>query len=421
MSDYENLVMAGRAQLWCWRLEDALAVFDAALRLRPREAAAHYLRGEALFLLRRLDEALAAHQAASVHGIAPDGTIGSAMSGMVPGDFAWMSHMLRGDFESAWRLADADRERRNRAGIGGAGWPRHLRPVWDGSPLDGRHVLVRCYHGLGDTIQFMRYVPLLARRGRSVSVEAQPELLSLLATVSGLARLLPLSPEEDRSAVDLGCDAEIDATELPHAFRTTLATIPEPAPLLVDPAHIAEARRRLETLGGRLKVGVVWASGAWKPERSLALDELAPLADLPGLCLVVLQRGPEYECWRRRGGGPPMRDGLASDDVADTAAAIAALDLVITPDTMIAHLAGTLGVPVWVMLHFTADWRWLLGRSDSPWYPSMRLFRQPAPGDWDSVVGEVAAALARLAEGPTRRPVTPVPAAAAGAAALPRR
>jgi hypothetical protein len=418
---YEDLIAAGRAYLRRWRLHDALAAFDAALRLRPNEAATHYLRGEALFLLRRLDEALAAHQAASTHGIAPDGTLGDAMSGMVPGDFAWMSHMLGGEFESAWRLADADRERRRRAGIGCAGWPRHLRPVWDGSPLDGRHVLVRCFHGLGDTIQFIRYVPLLARRAQSVTVEMQPELLDLLAAVPGITRLLPLSPEEERSAADLGCEAQIDTTELPHAFRTTLATIPKPARLFVEPARLGAAGRQAASMPGRLKVGLVWASGAWKPERSVVLDQLAPLGAIPGLSLVVLQRGPEYERWRREGGGPPMRDGLASDDMADTAAAIAALDLVLTPDTMVAHLAGTLGAPVWVMLHFAADWRWLLGRSDSPWYPSMRLFRQTAPGDWSSVVGQIGGALARLAETATQRPAARAPEPAAYAAALLRR
>jgi hypothetical protein len=420
--DYEDLIAAGRAHLWRWRLDEALAAFDAALRARPYDAAAHYLRGEALFLQRRIDEALAAHEAASKHGAARNGTIGSVMSGMVPGDFAWMGHMLGGDFEAAWRLADADRERRRAAGIGCAGWPRHLRPVWDGSPFDGRDVLVRCFHGLGDTVQFIRYVPLLAGRARSVTVEAQPELSELLSTVPGIARLLPLSPEEDRTAAEIGCETEIDATELPHAFRTTLATIPDPAPLFADPARIAEARRRIAGMAGSLKVGLVWASGGWKPERSVALDALAPLGALPGVSLVVLQRGPEYARWHREGGGPPMLDGIGSDNIAVAAAAIAAVDLVITPDTMVAHLAGSLGTPVWVMLHFAADWRWLLGRSDSPWYPSMCLFRQPVPGDWVSVVGQIGAALARLgAETATPRPGVRVPAPAGYAAALPRR
>ena len=141
------------------------------------------------------------------------------MSGLVPGDFGWMSHMLRGDFEGAWRLADADRDRRRRAGIIGANWPRHMRPVWDGAELAGARVLVRCYHGFGDTIQFARYLPLLAERAALVRVEAQPELIPLLRNLPRIADLMPLGTEE-RPLARFGCDAEIDVTELPHAFRT---------------------------------------------------------------------------------------------------------------------------------------------------------------------------------------------------------
>ena len=421
MSEYESLIAAGRAELWRWRLDQALALFDAALRLRPEAAAAHYLRGEALFLHRRLDEALDSHAAASGLGVAEEGILGEAMSGMVPGDFAWMSHMLRGDFASAWGLADADRERRRRTGISCAGWPRHLRPVWDGSPLEGRKVLVRCYHGLGDTIQFIRYVPLLAEHAAAVSIEAQPELLELFATIPGIAQLHALSPEQERPCADFGCDAEIDVTELPHAFRTTLSTIPGLAPpLRPDPARLAEARRRLAAVPVRLKIGLVWAAGDWKPERSVPLERLTRLGTVPGATFVNLQRGSEYDRWRRQGGGPPMLD-MASDNVADTAAVIAALDLVITIDTMVAHLAGSLGVPVWVILHFAADWRWLLHRSDSPWYPTMRLFRQPAPGDWDSVVSEVASALPGLAARQATSPARPRGAAPDVCAAAPLR
>src|SRR3954449_2844666 len=129
------------------RLAEAVLAFDAALRRCPDDPATHYLRGEALFLQRRLDEALDSHAAASRLALREGTDRGAAMSGLVPGDFGWMSHMLRGDFESAWRLADADRDRARRAGITGADWPRHMRPVWDGSEPSGADVLVRCYHG----------------------------------------------------------------------------------------------------------------------------------------------------------------------------------------------------------------------------------------------------------------------------------
>src|SRR4051812_20945738 len=186
------------------RLGEAIAVFDRGLRLCPDDPALHYLRGEALFLLRQLDEALAAHAASCHLALRKGADRGDAVSGLVPGDFGWMSHMLRGDFESAWRLADADRERRQAAGISGADWPRHMRPLWDGSELAGARVLVRCYHGLGDTIHFARYLPLLAERAARVCVEAQPELISLLRSLPGDIGLVPLD-EQDHPPARFGC------------------------------------------------------------------------------------------------------------------------------------------------------------------------------------------------------------------------
>jgi len=304
--------------------------------------------------------------------------------------------MLRGDFESAWRLADADRDRRRDAGITGADWPRHMRPVWDGAALAGARVLVRCYHGLGDTIQFARYLPLLAERAALVRVEAQPELIPLLRSVPGNVDFVALG-DRDHPPARFGCDAEIDITELPHAFRTTLGTIPAAIPYLsARPERLQEAARRLGAVSGQWRVGLVWAAGAWKPERSVPLDRLARLAEIPGVVLVNLQRGPEYRNWRETPGLLPMIEVFDSDAVVDTAATIAALDLVVTVDTMVAHLAGALGAPVWLMLHFAADWRWLLDRSDSPWYPTMRLFRQKRPGDWDAIVAEITTALCQI-------------------------
>jgi hypothetical protein len=383
------------------RFAEAVAAFDSALRRCPDDPAAHHLRGEALFLQRRLDEALDSHATASVLADASGIDRGAAMSGLVPGDFGWMSHMLRGDFESAWGLADADRERRRRAGISGADWPRHMRPVWDGTDLTGARVLVRSYHGLGDTIQFARYLPLLAERAAWVCVEAQPELHSILRGVPGIAQLAPLG-EEDNPPARFGCDAEIDVTELPHAFRTRLDTIPAAIPYVsADRVRSAEAAQRLSAMSPeRLRVGLVWTAGEWKPERSLSRKRLGRLAAIRGIALVNLQRGSEYRRWREAPASLPMIEVFDTDAIADTAATIANLDLVITVDTMVAHLAGALGVPAWLMLHFGADWRWLLDRSDSPWYPTMRLFRQKHPGDWDGVVAEVATALA--AEWPGR-------------------
>ena len=385
---------AGREQLWHWRIEDALTSLAKASELCPHAAAAHYLRGEAWFLQRRLSQALQCHELALRCGIDRDiAARGQAMSGVIPGDFGWMCHMLQGDFESAWRLADRDRELLRGRSMNAATLPRHNRAVWDGNALDGRRILVRCYHGLGDTIQFVRYVPPLAKRAASVCVEAQPQLLDLLSGVPGIDTLYGLSDGRDRDCDELGCDSEIDVTELPYAFRTTLDTIPAAVPYLQPkPVNLAAARRRLATLPGR-RVGLCWAAGDWKPERSLTSGELAPLAAVPGVAFVSLQRGPAHESWRMNREGPPIAAELTSDSVAETAATIAALDLVITVDTMVAHLAGALGVPVWLMLHAAADWRWLLDRDDSPWYPTMRLFRQSERGDWRRVVDQVGAAL----------------------------
>ena len=395
MTSHDDLIARGRAHLGHGQIDDALACFEAAVTQCRQAADAHYLRGETLFLQRRLDAALRCHAAALRQGMDCDiAARGRAMSGLIPGDFGWMSHMLRGDFESAWRLADQDRALR---GSGGSATPlpRHMRPVWDGTPFDGRHVLVRCYHGLGDTLHFIRYVPLLAKRAASVCVEAQPPLLDLLRDMPGIARLYALQDGSDPECSEFGCDAETDVTELPHAFRTTIETIPNSVPYLrPNAAAMVAARHRLAPLNRHRKIGLCWAAGGWKPERSLTPRELAPLADVSGVAFVSLQRGPAYESWRVAPEGPPFAAELMSDSVEETAAVIASLDLVISVDTMVAHLAGALGVPVWLLLHDAADWRWLLDREDSPWYPTMRLFRQPARGDWHGVVQRVGISLA---------------------------
>jgi len=388
----DALIAAARDHVRHWRLDAAIAGLDALLAREPASAGAHFLRGEALFLQRRIAEALASHAAAVRYGIDRDPELrASCMSWLIPGDFAWTSHMLLGDFESAWRLADAGRVQRAAAGITGRDWPRHLRPIWDGSDLSGRRVLVRCYHGLGDTIHFIRYVPMLAARAAAVCVEVQPQLLPLVSGLDGIDRVFALPEGQGETAREAyGCEVEIDVTELPHAFRTTLATIPASVPYLA-----ARQNRTAPSAAGslperrRLAVGLTWAAGSWKPDRSIPIAMLGPLGEIPGLSLHSLQRGPEHERWRAAQDGPSIAGTLESDEIEETAAVMARLDLVITVDTMVAHLAGALGVPVWLLLHFAADWRWLLDRSDSPWYPTMRLFRQPSPGDWDSVVGDV--------------------------------
>jgi len=286
---------------------------------------------------------------------------------------SWLYYMRRGEFEQAWQRTDADLAAR----AGQPCWhlPRHLQYVWDGRPLAGRRVLVRCYHGLGDTIQFIRYLPLLKAVAAEVIVWAQPELLPLLATAAGIDQLLPLHD----GTPDAAYDADVEIMELPHVFRTTLATIPQAIPYL----HAAP-RRLAATQAGQRLVGLVWQAGGWDARRSVPFALLAPLAAVPGVQLIILQANAEAAGWQAGVGLNPGEFSLA-----DYARVVRGLDLLITVDSMPAHLAGALGVPVWTLLHAAADWRWLAGRADSPWYPTMRLFWQEAPGEWGPVVAQV--------------------------------
>jgi hypothetical protein len=294
---------------------------------------------------------------------------------------AWMRHMRRGEWSAAWRLSD--QVLRARAGIPCWHLPRHEQYVWDGTPLHGKRVLVRCYHGLGDTLQFIRYAPLLREIGAEATFWAQPALIPLLRTMRGIGALLPL--HDGDAGVDYDVDVEI--MELSHVFRATPETVPAGVPYLhVDPAPRAD--------DGRMHVGLVWKAGEWDDRRSIPVRLLAPLAEIPGIALHVLQRGSGLA---ERPAGFGVDAG--SDDPLQAARTMRALDLVVTVDSMPAHLAGALGVPVWTLLHADADWRWMDGRDDSPWYPTMRLFRQARAGEWEPVIARVAAELARLAHG----------------------
>jgi hypothetical protein len=295
---------------------------------------------------------------------------------------AWLAAMRRGNFAVAWEISDRVLAR----GVAeGPCWasPRHEQSVWDGRRLESHHrVLVRCYHGLGDTIQFARFLPLLAQRVRELIVWAQPPLIPLLATMPDVGRLLPL--HDGAPGVDY--DVDIEIMEIPHVLRTTLASLQAEVPYL----HVPEAPR----LSDRCCLGVVAQSGVWDPHRSVPPDLLAALGRLPGVALFSLQPG----------GSIPGAVDASDEDLLVTAARVRALDLVVTVDTLMAHLAGALGVPTWTLLQADADWRWMADRDDSPWYPTMRLFRQPRPGAWEPVVASVVEACRRLVA------ATPLPA-----------
>jgi Tfp pilus assembly protein PilF len=257
------------------------------------------------------------------------------------------------------------------------------QPQWRGEPVSSTTIFLHAEQGFGDTIQFLRYVPLLAARGGTIVLEVHPELRQIAATLPGVTTLIARG--DPIPSFDLHCPL----MSLPLAFGTTLETIPATTPYLAvtrpAPVWIAPS--------SHLKVGLVWAGSPKNvidAKRSLTLDALRPIFEVPRVSFYSLQLGAAAS--NLFVGSLP-----ANADFADTAAAIAALDLVITVDTAVAHLAGALGKPVWILLPALPDWRWLLDRDDSPWYPSARLFRQTRPGQWASVIDQVAAALANLA------------------------
>jgi hypothetical protein len=294
----------------------------------------------------------------------------------------WVNAMRRGDFRAAWAINDAVLKHARRPDD--PELPYHLRFVWDGRPFEGRNVLVRCYHGLGDTLQFLCYLPALRCRTASLAMEAQPELLPLLNGFPGVDRLIPFRVEAPAAPSD--CDLEI--MELPHALRLQP---PTGWPYLsACPKRVIGLRRRLGMSGEMAEriLGVCCQAGDWDPERSIPPAKLkTALSGIPGLRLIRLQRSPCPEL-------PWTNPGDRLDDIQHTAALVALADLVITADTMIAHLAGAMGRKVWLVLKAYADWRWMEGRSDSPWYPTMRLYRQDRAGDWSHPLARVAVDLA---------------------------
>jgi hypothetical protein len=289
----------------------------------------------------------------------------------------WVCRMRAGDFAAAWRLSDRIRARAAR--FGDPGVPRHEQIIWDGAPLDDRHVLVRCYHGLGDTIQFARYLPLLRRRARRVTVWAQPPLLRLLRSLDADLTLAAL--HDGSPAVQY--DVDIEIMELPYAFRTTLETIPARTPYL-------EAGRPTRRLHDRPRIGIFWRGGSWNTARSIPFVDLRLLLDDRRVRWYSLQ--PDATPAERH----PWLRTIDVSTVNRAARAMQRLDLVISVDSMPAHLAGALGRPVWTLLPRDADWRWMEQRDDSPWYPTMRLFRNAEVGGWDGVVRGVHEALGRL-------------------------
>lgn len=375
------------------RPEEALAVYDRIIARQPRHVSAYNNRGNALRALGRLEDAAESYdQALALDPARPEIQATSAFAHLGLGDYPKGLAL----FEARWRTPAM------RAYLDGRAFSA---PFWRGDEaLDGRTLLLHSEQGFGDILQFCRYAPLAAARGARVIVEADAALAPLMRSLEGVDEVV--GQGEPLPAFDLHCPM----MSLPFAFGTTLETIPGQTPyLFADPGKIAAWQARLGPRT-RPRVGLCWSSGVRpdQPElkaingrRNLPLAKLAALRGLD-VDFVSLQKGQPAEgefaaldqgAWD----GPPILN-VAADltDFSETAALISALDLVVSVDTSIPHLAGALGRPVWVMNRFDPCWRWLQDRADSPWYPTARLFRQPSMGDWDSVLAEVRTALSAL-------------------------
>jgi tetratricopeptide (TPR) repeat protein len=375
----------GNALRAAGRLDEAAAAHEAAIALEP-PAAGSFIYNHALVQRDqgRLDAALAYFDAAEAHGYdSAELKWDRALALLLRGD------LRRGFAEYEWRWHIPDAKPR---GIG--------TPVWNGEDLGGRTLLVLAEQGFGDTIQFVRYLPLIAARAARVIFECQAPLLRLFqgSAICGDARVVA---RDDESVPDH--DAQTALLSLPRLTGTAADTVPSTTPYLTPPEGIEIPDLR----EGGIHVGIAWAG---KPthrndrNRSMPLDTLAPLFEVPGTTFHSLQLGDRANALPAQGFTALVLDHRDHiQDFADSAALVAGLDLVIGVDTAVVHLAGALGRPVWTLLPFTPDWRWQTGREDSPWYPSMRLFRQSEPGGWDDVVTRVKAALETfVADGPRR-------------------
>jgi hypothetical protein len=347
------------------------------LKIAPVLSAAHANLGNALLVLGRLDEASAAYdRALELEPDAPGLRKNRALLWLLQGKYR------EGWEEYEWRWKCEELPERDFG-----------RPLWDGSPLDGKTIVLHCEQGIGDTLQFIRYARLVEQRVGRVVVSCPKVLTPLLARAAKIER-----------TVDDGqwpaFDVHAPLMSLPRIFGTTLETIPASTPYLEADWQLVEHwRQKLSSLSG-FKVGIAWQGNpafCFDRSRSVSLSQFAPLADVPGVVLISLQKGFGSEQVASLEGRFQVAElGPGLDQTGafiDTAAVMRNLDLVITSDTAVPHLAGALGVKVWLATPFAPDWRWLLERDDSPWYPTMRLFRQHRRGDWHDVFKRIAEAL----------------------------
>jgi hypothetical protein len=292
----------------------------------------------------------------------------------------WTAAMRAGDFARAWEISDCDLAAICRSGPAKHEGARHLQRIWRGELLADRRVLVRCYHGLGDTIQFARFLRPLRRLAREVIVWCPPRLLSLIGSVEGVDRALPLHD----GTPDVAFDVEIEIMEIPHAIRASRLEIEMSRPYLGIPTN----DNTMDVIDGRkLSVGLVWDVGDWDRRRVIPSRLLQPLGDA-GAQLYSLQLGAAENAAAEIGA-----IDISTADISGLADRLRSLDLCLCPDTMVAHLSAAMGCRTWIMLHAECDWRWPASGRETFWYPTVRLFRQDIAGDWRGVVREVQSAL----------------------------
>jgi tetratricopeptide (TPR) repeat protein len=358
------------------RPEDALSSFDRALAINPDFLDALNNRGNVLVALKRTEDALVCFDRALA--VRPEDA-----------DSHWneaLCRLLIGDFELGWKKYEwrwqTDRLEKSKR--------EFKKPLWLGEqPLEGRTILLHAEQGLGDTLQFCRYATAVSARGAKVLLEVQPAVKSLLTSVSGVSKFF--SNGEQLPDFDLHCPL----LSLPLAFKTALDTIPSSIAYLHSDS--GKVKQWQTTLGDKTapRVGLVWTGGISNKYRSIPLIEFARLVSDKAQ-FISLQKeinAADRETLDEQG---VRHFGNELKDFSDTAALLHLMDIVISVDTSVAHLAGAMGKPVWILLPFNADCRWLLDRDDSPWYPTAKLFRQPANGDWSSVIAKIEDELTRF-------------------------
>jgi FKBP-type peptidyl-prolyl cis-trans isomerase 2 len=361
--------------------DEAVQCFQRVLQLNPNHAGAYYNFGGMLVFKGKYDEALWCYRKAlELKPDYPEAQWNIALINLLQGKFGegWKGYEWR------WQLKDISITR------------TFSQPRWDGSDITGRTILLYAEQGFGDTIQFIRYAPLVAQRGAKVIIECQKELTSLLQNVEGIQKVV--ANGESLPGFDMQCPL----LSLPMIFGTTIENIPAHIPYVTANANsVQKWKDKVLKNASKLNVGLVWSGDPDNSkirDKSFPLDTFLPLAKIDNISFYSLQKGNSAKEAINPPGGMRISDYTEEiADFSDTAALIQNLDTIISVDTAVAHLAGALGKPVWTLLPFAPDWRWMLEREDSPWYPTMRLFRQPSPGDWESVIVRIKEALKELA------------------------